>query len=136
MNTLLFSLSLVLFAGLPPFLLLRRFVRGRPAWWLLVLAIALIGWASWLGTVVFHFERLGDELSAMENPPPELVDEWAGDGGPKAFALLFGWLIALGYTVPWYLAYLVALVIRRAAGASMRRDYLPPPAYRPPGRRL
>ena len=136
MTTVLFWASACLFAGLPPLLLLRRLVRGRPSWWLIVLAIATLGWASWLGTVVLHFEMLGERLEAMDDPPPELVDEWAGDGGPKAFALLFGWAIALGYAAPWYLVYLVARLVRRAAGASLRKESLPPAAYRPPGRRL
>jgi hypothetical protein len=135
-NTLLFWLSAALFAGLPPILFVLRLFRGRPAWWLILVAIALVGWASWLGTVVFHFETLGDRLDATENPSPELVDQWADDGGPRAFALLFGWGIALGYAAPWYLVYVLALIVRRAAGAAMNREYLPPAAYRPPGRRL
>ena len=136
MNALLFWTCCCVFAGLPPWLLARRFARGRPAWLLIVLVILLLGWASWVGIVSLHFEVLGDRMSAMKNPPPELVDESASDGGPKTVALLFGWAFALAYAAAWYLVYLLALFSRRMARTSFGRMTLPPAEYRPPGRRL
>ena len=136
MNAVLLTVFGAIFAGLPPLLLAARFVRGRPPWWKIAIAILIVGWASWFGASAFYFEALGDRIDAMENPPPELLERWSDDGGPMVFALLFGWAAAAAYAVPWCLVYFLGLMLRRIIVHAPRKDYLPPAVYRPPGRRL
>ena len=136
MNGFLLALFGTVFGGLPPLLLVLRFLSGRPPWWKIVILILIVGWASWFGASVFYFENLGDRIEGMENPPPELLERWSNDGGPMVFALLFGWVAAAAYTLPWLLLFVLGHMVRRMLSPGMRREYLPPATYRPPGRRL
>ena len=124
MNTLVSYASIACFVGLPPVLLGVRLFRGRPAWWIIFAVLILAGWASWLGAVTFHFEALGDQIASLEDPPPELLEAWASDGGPKVFALLFGWAIAAAYTAAWYVVFLLLLILRRIFGYRCKADRL------------
>ena len=124
MNTLASYASLACFIGLPPVLLGLRLFRGRPAWWIIFSVLILAGWASWLGAVIFHFEALGDQIDRLDEPSPELLEAWASDGGPKVFALLFGWAIAAAYSAAWYVVFLFSLIARRLFRRRSRADKL------------
>lgn len=124
MNAMLSYAFMACFLLLPPLMLGRRLFRGRPSWRLILATLILVGWVSCFGAVAFHFEALGDEIEAHTNPPAELVEEWAGDGGPMTFALLFGWSIAAAYSAAWYVIFLVLWVIRRLTGGRRRSDHL------------
>ena len=124
MNAWLTDVSIVCFVGLPPLLFGLRFFRRRPAWWLIVPTLILVGWASWLGAAVFHFEALGDQIEAHPNPPAELIEQFGRDGGPKTFALLFGWAAAAVYSLAWYFVFLLACLVRRIVGGKRRSDRL------------
>ena len=113
MNQMLFVACLVTFLALPPCLFTVRYINDKPAWWVTYIIIAALGWASALGTVFFYFQYLSDLIAQYQIPPQELVDRWANDGAKKAFALLFGWLYALIYSLPWLLLYIAAKAIRR-----------------------
>jgi hypothetical protein len=124
MNAWLCNISIACFLGLPPLLFALRYFRGRPSWWLIVPALIVIGWASWLGATVFHYEALGDRIEADPNPPAELIEDWGRDGGPMTFALLFGWVAAAVYSTVWYIVFLLACLFRRIAGGRRRPDKL------------
>lgn len=108
MNAWLCNISIACFLGLPPLLFSLRYFRGRPSWWLIVPTLIVIGWASWLGATVFHFEALGDHLDADPNPPAYLIENLGRDSGPMTFALLFGWAAATVYSAGWYVVLLLA----------------------------
>lgn len=133
MTTAMLMLSAAVFLGLPPVLLALKFVRGKPGWWKIVVAIPLIGWVSWYGTGLFYLEWINDPINAAVEPRGGFIDGWLGDRETPAFD---GWAIASVYTLPWYVVYLVALYLRRNALVMSGRELLPPEAYRPPGRRL
>ncbi len=75
--------------------------------------IIVVGWGAVLGAVIFYFQNLGDLISQHEIPPQELIDRWVNDGAKKTFALMFGWLYALVYSLPWLLAYAAAKKVRQ-----------------------
>jgi hypothetical protein len=87
--------------------------------WLIYTIIIIVGWASALGTVVFYFQYLGDLLGQYQHPPQELLDRWANDGAKKVFALMFGWIYALLYSLPWLLLYFVAAKLRSMKNKSI-----------------
>jgi len=103
-------LSLVCLGGflLLPFavLLLRAFRRKFMPWWLAFLAVAALGWLLVNGTVYFSFAHLGGLIHSYgDNPPADLVADWADDGAKRVFALFFGWGYALVSFVPLLLIY-------------------------------
>lgn len=105
----------------PPVLLAARFIWRRPAWWVIVLLIVLLGWPTYLITVMSHFEYLHDLVQSTDTPDPELLDQAYSDGAPLVFAALFGWAFALAYAVPWFVVFLAATGLRRVAGRVRRR---------------
>ncbi len=115
MNQFLFQAAVWLFLALPPLLLAARFIRPKCMPWLLVLPLAVLGaWCAVNAAVFFRFEALGDQLRADGDAPPrELLEQWANDGGQRAFALFFGWLYGLMYLVPWLVIFAVARRIQR-----------------------
>lgn len=99
---------------LPPLMLAVRFTRpGKMPWWLVLLVIAVGSWLLVNATVFFYYEHLGALIHSQENPPQELIDRWAADGAKRVFALFFGWLYGLLYSVPFLFMYLVAFWIRK-----------------------
>jgi hypothetical protein len=99
-----------IFVLYPPLILRHRFYRQKPQWWIVISSILLLGWAGWLGATFFHFEHLGTLIDSQENPPKELIDEWASDGGQMTFAVFLGWAIAAAYTLLCYAVFVLAKV--------------------------
>ena len=102
-----------IFLCLPPLLLALKFIRQKPRWWVIVIAIAVGGWLAWFLVVTSHFEELQSRVSSMDNPDPDLLDQAYSDGGPLVFAAFLGWLAALLYAFPWWVIYLLAAMLRR-----------------------
>lgn len=112
MNRAAFTVCVIGFLLLPPVLLLARLRRPeRAPWGLLAVLLLAGGWALVNGSVYFHYEALGDSLARQASPSQELLDRWAADGAKRVFALFFGWLYALVYSIPFLGVY--ALVARR-----------------------
>jgi hypothetical protein len=105
-----------LFVAGAPALLAIRFARPqRMSWWLLLILAALSGWVFVNLYLHFYFEHLDDLLEAaggIDRAPPDLVDEWQNDGGPRTFAFLFGWLYGLLYLGACTVVYSVLTVVR------------------------
>jgi uncharacterized membrane protein YhaH (DUF805 family) len=122
MNHAFFWISLIAFFSVPPVFVALRGMRGRRfPWWLLLLATATFEWALLNATVYFYFHSLGDAINSYSgNPPSELIERWANDGGTRTVALCFGWLYGLLYLVPWlciyaFVHFLAHLYVRRKA---------------------
>jgi hypothetical protein len=109
---------------MPPLLLGIRFVRrSSMPWWLLLLIVAGFGWLLVNFTVHAYFGYLADLVKSYRDPPQKLLDELNADGAKLAFALCFGELCGLFYTVPWLLIYSLAvgvrsIIKRRVAGMT------------------
>lgn len=62
-----------------------------------------------MAAVIFYYDALYDKILAYQaqglQAPKDLLETWAADGAKKVFALLFGWLYALLYCLPWLLLY-------------------------------
>ena len=109
MNELLHLLCLGLFLVLPPTLLVIKFKKNKPAWWIVLTTILILGWLFVLGSFVFYQEYVGDLIAQGK----ELPDGWDSDGASGVAALFFGWLTSLIYTLPWLVMYGFIAVIRR-----------------------
>jgi hypothetical protein len=101
-----------LFLGLAPLLLLLRFLWRIPPWWLIVLLILVIGWGAFLLTTISAAEAQWELVRTTRNPDPELLERASSDGGPLAFALVFGWLIPLVYAAMCWLVLGLAVAVR------------------------
>ena len=110
----LYILTLSGFFVLPPLVLSARFAKpGKLPWWLVLLIIPIGSWLLANATVYFYYDHLGDLIQSQEYPSEELVDRWAADGAKRVFALFFGWLYGIIYSVPYFFIYLTAYFIRR-----------------------
>ena len=109
MNEVLQVLCTGMFLALPPGLLFIRFTCRRPGWWLLLLLVAGIGWILVLGSFTFNQAHMLELVARNEAPPAG----WDSDGAAGVTALLFGWLVALIYALPWLLVYALAAAIKR-----------------------
>ena len=100
-------LCLWLFVVLTPLVLSVRWFRPLfMRWWLVVAIVVMCSWPLYYASVYFHFRYLDDLVASYgENPPQELLDRWAADGGPMVFAYLFGWAFGLAYLLPWLALY-------------------------------
>ncbi len=112
MSFFLFIMCFAIFLMIAPCLFAIRYVRSQPAWWVIYLMIALIGWVATNGTVYFYYEHLRELLSRYDTPPSELVDRLVNDGAKRVFALIFGWLYAILYSFPWLAAYFIMTKVR------------------------
>ena len=108
MNLLLSSACFFAFLLVPPVLLGLRAVRGRPAWWLLLLLVAVLGWLSWFSAYAFYHQHV-DQLIAQGG---ELPEGWDSDGAAGVFALYMGWFVSLLYFLPWVALYAVIALFR------------------------
>jgi hypothetical protein len=54
MNEAIASLRFLSFPALAPALLVKTFTTSRPAWWLILIMIFLLGWGMVDGTYVFY----------------------------------------------------------------------------------
>jgi hypothetical protein len=115
MNGFLYRSSLWLFLSLPAILLGIRFFRPRlMPWWALPLIVSLLGWGLVNATVFFYYEHLGEVIRDYgDNAPQELTDALVADGAKRVFALLFGWMYGLVYSVPFLIIYGAFCWIRR-----------------------
>ena len=121
MNSILFYSSVAAFLLLPPALLLARWRRSRAMpWWAILIAILGGGWLLMIAAVDFHHAAMFDEIEALEDPPRELRERWAADGGKRAFSLLFGWLVGAIYALPYLLLYGAAAWLRRPSSSRPR----------------
>ena len=108
--------------GVPALLFVRYIRPSSMPWWLLLLLAAAVGWVSTNLFLYFHWKLLDEQLAAaggIDLAPPELVDAWQSDGGPKTFGFLFGWLYGLIYLLPWLALYMIVVFLR---GARIKRD--------------
>ena len=108
MNGFLCDLSICLFLLLPPSLLAYKFLKNRPAWWLIIVLVIVLGWLFWFSTYIFYQLNIADLIDAGK----ELPDGWDSDGAAGLFAVFGGWLVALAYFVPWLAIYWLAVMIR------------------------
>ena len=114
-HTLAIVCQVLLAFGAPALVTARFFWPRRISWWLVVLLSAVLGWGLINLIVYFNQAHTADlVLSAggFDKAPPELLDQWARDSGPKAFAILFGWVSGLVYLLPWLLIYAIAHRVR------------------------
>lgn len=102
-------------------LLLRAFRRKFMPWWLAFLAVAALGWLLINGAVYFSFAHLGGLIHSYgDNPPADLVEDWANDGAKRVFALFFGWVYALVSFVPLLLIYGLIQLLGRCWRSLMK----------------
>lgn len=120
MNQTLAYVGLALFAALPPALLSARYRRGQAIpWWAVVVLIALGGWVLVNVANYFYGEYVCEPVRGVSNPPEEALARCTNDGARNVFTLLFGWLYALIYSIPFFLLFgLAAWGRRRRASAG------------------
>ena len=111
MNAVLATVCTALFFACAPALVAARFAwPKRVSWRAVVLVAALLGWGL-VNLVVFftqaHTSDLVQRAGGLEHAPPELLEKWSRDSGPKAFAIVLGWLTGLVYLLPWLGIYAV-----------------------------
>jgi len=116
MNAVLAIVCNVLFAACAPALVAVKFTwPKRISWWVVVLLAAILGWGL-INLIVYfnqaHTAELVAKAGGLSNAPPELIAKWARDGGPKAFAILLGWVSGLIYLLPWIGVYAICQRIR------------------------
>jgi hypothetical protein len=107
MDNILSIFCLCIFLITPPLLLgLKLLGQKKIPWWLALLIISLVGWLSVNAAVYFGFEYLAKLLT--ESPHNSVLAEKAqDDGAAQVFALLFGWLYALIYSIPWLIIFVL-----------------------------
>jgi hypothetical protein len=115
--------SLGIFLVFPPLLLITNaFGWHSIGKWKMVLFIALVGWLVINISIHAGFAHLAHrvEQAKIENAPniDQLMDELQSDGASKVFGLMFGWLYALIYAAPWYLASFAVVWLRRKTSAK------------------
>jgi hypothetical protein len=115
MSGFLYQSSLRLFLALPAILLAIRFFRPRLLpWWAMTLLVSFLGWGVINVTVYFHYQHLGDLIRGYgDNAPDALTDAWAADGAKRVFALYFGWIYGLVYSIPFLVLFGILWTIRR-----------------------
>lgn len=113
MYLVLYLSSLTGFFLLAPGALLARYkCKPKMPWWLVFLAIGAGSWFLVNATVFLYYKHLHALMVSHSNPPEELIARWSGDGAKRVFALLFGWLYGLVYSVPFLVLYGVASYLR------------------------
>ena len=126
MNAVLAKVCTGLFFVVVPALLAIRFAWPRRLpWWVTVVLASSLGWVLINLTVHFsqaHTDDLVDLAGGFERASPELIEDWANDGGPRAFALVLGWVPGLLYLLPLLALYGIAHRLR----GSRSRGTLPP----------
>jgi hypothetical protein len=114
MSGILYQCSLWLFLALPVILLGFRFFRRRfMPWWLLLLIVLLLGYGLVNARVYFYYHHLAEVIRAYgDDPPQALEDAWIADGAKRVFALFFGWMYGLVYSIPYLILYGVCSFFR------------------------
>jgi hypothetical protein len=126
MNAVLTKVCTALFSVVVPLLLAIRFAwPRRMPWWVTFVLASGLGWVLINLTVHFSQAHTNDLVvltGGFERASPELIEDWANDGGPRTFAFVLGWVPGLLYLLPWLALYGIADRIR--SGRS--RGTLPP----------
>lgn len=108
-STLYYHCCIWGFYLLPPIVLWVKFFQPKVPWLVILSVIILLGWVLTVGRVNFYYAMLWDEIQTYQSQglqaPAQLLDIWAADGAKRVFSLLFGWLPATLYFVPWYCVY-------------------------------
>ena len=113
--------EIVLLILVPALVALRFLAPKRIPWWALALVVAATSWVFLNLTVFFsqaHTTDLVMQAGGFDQAPQALLDDWANDGGPKTFAILFGCLPGLVLLVPCLALYGIAHLIRVRRGGS------------------
>jgi hypothetical protein len=113
--TLATSCGVLLLVLVPAITAARYFAPERLRWWAIVLFVACASWVLMNLAVYYsqaHVNDLVMEAGGFENAPPDLQDDWANDGAPKAFAFMFGWIVGLLLLVPCLALYGIAQLVR------------------------
>jgi hypothetical protein len=122
MNDVYSTICGVLLLVSVPSLLVVRFVCAKcMPWWAVVLGAAVMGWLCVNLALYFdqaHTADLVERAGGFDQAPPELIQEWANDGGPKTFAFLFGWVGGLVVLVPGIALYGIAHLFRMRGKAE------------------
>jgi uncharacterized membrane protein YhaH (DUF805 family) len=108
-NEVLHWLCLGLFLLLPPLLLIRKFRKNRPEWWLILAMTLGLGWLFLFASYSFLHLHISDLIEQNKSLP----DGWDSDGASGLVTVYFGWLLSLIYFLPWLALYLFAAAIRR-----------------------
>ena len=111
---------LYVFLAFTPALLAIKFITQKPAWWLIVLLIVLLGWGIVIGAYIEEQSHISELIKQGRND--ELPEGWDSDGASGAFALLGGWLFALAYLIPWLAIYALAAQIRKLFKSKEKND--------------
>jgi hypothetical protein len=86
-------------------------------WWLILIVIAGVGWVLVNVTTYFYGQYVCETFHPSGAPENEL-HPCVADGARNVFALFFGWLYALLYSVPYFIAFAVASWSRRRRKAD------------------
>ena len=99
---------LILFIVLPPIAILYDWKgNGKYKLQSLFYLYILVGYILINVAIYYYHSRLGAYLQTLDNPPPDLMHNWAADGAKKLFGFAFGWVYALIYFSVWRLLYLL-----------------------------
>lgn len=114
MNQALAGLGLALFAALPPAVLLARYRVGPSLpWWAVAVIVAGGGWLTINLGNHFYGEYACEAVRGVVNPPAEALARCTDDGARDVHALLFGWLYALVYALPFHALFALSASVRR-----------------------
>jgi len=106
-------IGVIAFLLLPPLALWVRFRVGNSfSWWAVVAIIAVGSWL--LANVSAHFygEYLCASIRGVWNPSERALASCTNDGARNVFALLFGWLYGLVYSLPYFGTFCVVSWLR------------------------
>lgn len=122
MNQALAYLGLALFLTLPPAVFFVRYRLGsRMPWWVVAIVIAGGGWLFVNFANYFYGRYACEPVRDLWNTPSEALAHCVNDGARNVFALRFGWLYALLYSMPFFVVLRVAAWIRRGRAGTRRK---------------
>lgn len=120
MNSSLTSVVLYLFVVFTPALLVIKFITRKPAWWLVLLLIILVGWG--LAILGYMLEQIHISELIKQGRNDELPVGWDSDGASGLFAFFGGWLFSVAYLIPWLAAYALAASVRKLVRPKTKQE--------------
>jgi hypothetical protein len=108
------------FLAFTPALLAIKFITRKPAWWLVVLLIVLLGWSIVIGGYIAEQSHISELIKQGRHD--ELPKGWDSDGASGLFSFLGGWLFALAYLIPWLAIYALAALIRKSFRSKAEKE--------------